>query len=401
MRKFTLAIILFLCAGILSSNLAMADSSPAPTTAVWTKESFDLKITTTINSFHKFQADLKIYYSPDFANLDYKFAISPTYNFDPPQYYPNDQSNSIMFDKFNDRIQGAYQAENKNFSWQRFTIPESFSGGSYTSLDKYEDAYSNLITPIMIPLWNAMDKVAPDGSGYGYHYEHIFPAAINFIPSDGPGNYKRLHFYAKVLQGFVEMEIPTIKKANVEVNPNAWIAQCDAQSTSITKTFSELRGIISDLGILIKSEANNPNVTDRSSNLTIVGDKVKTIRKQIDIYLMKLPVYFKQLPKCVIYSDQLTEAQSISLQLNQLENQLKSFSTNNTVSKKAYNEATFDKSIAKLDSNIVNAKNSAVVTSTMITKSDQKLPIVCIKKSNKQILTLDGIKCPSGYTKKN
>ena len=401
MRKFTLAIIVSLCAGILSSNLAMADSSPAPTTAIWTKESFNLKITTTLNSFHKFQADLKISISEDFANLDYMFVTPSTFDFNPPEYYPDDQANSVMFDKFYDRVQGAYRAEKQNFSWQRFTIPDSFGGGSYTLQDQYEDAYSKLITPVAAPLWNAIDKVAPEGGSYGYNYNSIYPAAPPFIPSDGPGNYKRLHFYVKVLQGFVEKELPTVKKENVTFNPNAWIAQCDSQSTSITKTFSELRGIISDLGILIKSEANNPNVTDRSSNLTIVGDKVKIIRKQIDIYLMKLPVYFKQLPKCVIYSDQLTEAQGISLQLEQLENQLKSFSTNNTVSKNPYNDANFDKNIAKVDTKIVKAKNSAMVTSTKIAKSDQKLPIVCMKKSNKQILTVDGKKCPAGYTKKN
>ena len=139
-------------------------------------------------------------------------------------------------------------------------------------------------------------------------------------------------------------------------------------------------------------QSANKDINDKKSNASEISKTLNNIRKSLEIYSEKLPIYFERDPSCEIYRVQISELQVLFTALKTAEAQLESLLKGDLRVSTKYQEKTFDK---KLDQAVESTKK-VTLQKNFNSKSKVAMPLICGKDKSSIKITFNGKKCPSG-----
>lgn len=374
----------------------------------WTEEKFAKNIASLQKSYNS-SGFLKNFFDKETSATGYRFfknvPVAPNY------FLGSDKQIQDVLDSFQATLNQWYIQESKNVDASRimYNVPNSLNTIGEI---KTEEAFFNFVDgvrnrPDSLRLMNQTNdqvdviskKRGARADEVSYEYKTPGPILPQFDFSDPEGNFRRLAVYQYLYLQWVKSQInkPDLVTVTIKFSENGWMLQCDGQSTSISRVFAVYRSILSKLEMLAKNESANPDTKEKNDDLQILNSQLPDIRHNLEIYVMKLPFYLKDSPKCVIYAVQLREAKDLLFSLEEVQQNFdatkvksKSLTVNN------FDPLVFDRSLVLIKEQFSQVKKIEKSTSTL--KTDMKLPVICVKKGSKEKVTVDALSCPVGYT---
>jgi hypothetical protein len=234
---------------------------------------------------------------------------------------------------------------------------------------------------------------------YSYQRKNPGPQRPQFDPKDPTGNFASVTVWGYLYQKWVSDELKTDDRLifTKEFNPGQQKRQCEGQSAANTNSFTLIRSALLAASEAIKIQSANKNTNERKLNATEISKTLSNIRKALETYSEKVPVYLERDPSCVIYKIQISELQVLFTSLKSVEAQLENLQNGDSKVATKYQKNSFDK---KLDQAIESTKK-ATLQRNFNSKSKVAMPLVCAKDRNAIRLTHNGKRCPSGLIKVN
>jgi len=300
--------------------------------------------------------------------------------------------------------------EINNFSYSRLTflnLPELDLVGKISTEEKFFeeiDSYRN--TKESLRLMNSdsekLDRYVdtqPKITDVSYGYEHKIPGPRypQFEPGNPSGNFASTVIWGYLYQKWVSGQLKTDDRLifTKQVNPGQQKRQCESQSAANTNSFTLIRSAIQAARDAIQLQNANKDLNDKKLNGSEISKTLSNIRKSLETYSEKLPIYFQRDVSCEIYEVQILELQVLFTALKTAEAQLESLLKGDLRVSTKYQEKTFDK---KLDQAVESTKK-ATLQKNFNSKSKVAMPIICAKDKSSIKITFNGKQCPTGLIK--
>jgi hypothetical protein len=225
------------------------------------------------------------------------------------------------------------------------------------------------------------------------------PQMPQFDPKDPTGNFASVTVWGYLYQKWVSDELKTDDRLifTKEFNPGQQKRQCESQGSANTNSFTLMRSAIQASSEAIQIQGANKDLNDKKLNASEISQSLENLRKALETYSEKLPVYLERNPSCVIYKVQISELEVLMASLKSAEVQLENLRNGDLKVATKYQENLFDR---KLDQAIESTKK-ATLQRSLKGKSKVAMPLICAKDRNSIKLTHNGKRCPSGLIKIN
>jgi len=300
--------------------------------------------------------------------------------------------------------------ESSNISFGRLIFdnlpPLDLVGKIYTEDQFYQkvDSYRN--TKKSLQLMNIssekLDKyvaaqLKERDVSYGYEYKTPEPLRPIFQASDPSENFASLVVWGYLYQQWVDAQLAANEPLifTKQFNPGQQKLACNSQSAANTSSFTLIRTSINSAYDSIQLQAANKNLVDKKSSTTEISGVLTNIKKTLDTYNEKLPVYFNRDQSCEIYSAQIIELQGLYTSLKVAQSQLEKLNNGDLKITSEYSEKKFD---LKIDEAIKSTKK-ALSQKPLSSNSKVPTPLICGKNKNSIQLTTNARKCPTGLIK--
>jgi hypothetical protein len=302
--------------------------------------------------------------------------------------------------------------EINNFSFSRLiflNLPPLNLAGKISTEEKFFDAidtYTNSKQSLQLmnsdtALYDQFVASQPKivDVSYSYQRKNPGPQWPQFDPKDPTGNFASVTVWGYLYQKWVSDQLKTDDRLifSKEFNPGQQKRQCEGQSAANTNSFTLIRSALRAASEAIQIQSANKNTNDKKLNAAEISKTLSNIRKALETYSEKLPVYLGRDPSCVIYKVQISELQVLFTSLKSVEAQLENLQNGDLKVATKYQENSFEK---KLDQAIESTKK-ATLQRNFNSKSKVAMPLVCAKDRNAIRLTHNGKRCPSGLIKIN
>ncbi len=297
--------------------------------------------------------------------------------------------------------------EISNFSYSRLVfenLPPLDLVGKITSEEKFFeviDGYRN--SRDSLKLMNSdiekLDRYVdaqPKITDVSYGYQHKIPEPRRPVFESGnpSGNFSSTVIWGYLYQKWVsdQLEIDDRLIFTKQVNPGQQKRQCEGQSSANTYSFTLMRSAIRAASDATQIQSTNKDLNDKNLNAVEISKTLRNIKKALETYSEKLPVYLERDPLCVIYKVQMSELEVLFSSLEAAEDKLENLQDGDLRGLAKYQEKSFDR---KIDQAVESTKK-AVSQKDFDRDSRGAMPLICGKDKGTLKLTHNGKRCPSG-----
>ena len=234
---------------------------------------------------------------------------------------------------------------------------------------------------------------------YGYDHKIPSPRYPEYEPGNPSGNFSSIVIWGHLYQKWVSGQLRTDDRLifTKQVNPGQQKRQCEGQSAANTNSFTLIRAAIQASRDAIQIQSANKDLNDKKVNASEISKTLSDIRKALETYSEKLPIYLERDPSCEIYKVQISELQNLLTSLGAAQSQLNNLQNGSMRNSSAYNERTFDK---RLDL-AIESTEKALLQKPLSNKTKVALPLVCGNRKNSLKITHNGARCPAGMTSRS
>lgn len=229
---------------------------------------------------------------------------------------------------------------------------------------------------------------------YGYQHKVPEPQRPEFEPGNPTGNFSSTVIWGYLYQKWVSSQLGTDDRLifTKQVNPGQRKRQCEDQSTANTYSFTLIRSAIRAASDATQIQSGNKDLNDRKLNASEISKPLGNIKKALETYSEKLPIYLERDPLCVIYKVQILELEVLFSSLKAAEVKLENLQDGDLRGVTKYAEKLFDKKLNQA----VESTKKAVSQKDFDRNSRVGALLICGKDKKAIKLTHNGKQCPSG-----